>query len=983
MRNTLNIWDRRIILFLFLLPIARLEAQYGGSFAKSLGLLDGKKASFLLTKLTYDADIPFASDEFLYLTGLKVDSFVTRQDVDAAYRALSAKRRFAHIDIDSEDYLAGKHLHFKLVGNWILKKLDFSGIWFGKQTYMRVYAQHPGDVFDASLHEESVKALRTKLLNQGYFDCAVNDEIIYRKKRKTIVAKITVKRRTRFTIGSVGFDVKHQDTSIVQHLNKRLRERFSREMINASYRRIFIEKQVGKIKAYLKEKGFAHIRISLTKELRKDAHEVDLVFVVALGQKRVLNFSGNTVFTSQQIRENILGDDQPDWLFSPDVISEQIRHEYYKKGYWDAILQEKKIDDVGYEIIIHEGAATQIDSVEVKDFVTGIPEPDVPFWNDLLAQRTFDEDMLDQGVDKLKKHYYAMGYWDFKVVEKRFVKNEEAGDYTIQFLVDKGIQRLFGGVEVEGFHDLEEGAFFKKYRLSSTGLRVPFNYDWLSEQRGYLIAHFQKLNYWYVDVQPDLRIKSEESQKSSELVTVVWKVQLGEQVSFGKVFLRGTTRLPFKRILREINFKEGEVWDKKKIDLTRKKLKRLDIFKTVQIQPFQIPQNQGEKPVLLTLVDDDALEMRLRLGYYFMSSNFMIKRQPTPKVGASFIIRNPTNQADKLSFDGDWNRYEGKLDVDYQIPSFFNRSIISKVKGYASKYNQPVRIRQSNFVYGATAYKAYQSGFLFGFNDEYKRDYHWGVSFGNDWIRTTNVHGYINLDRSMQNYTLPYFFVEPSLIIDKLDDRAHTKKGGFTIASLKLMAPEERGGELSAKLTAEQSLFYPIVGDFIIAAHARVGYIFRRAFDKLMPIERFYLGGPYSVRGYEIDSLPPLGVTDTNKITHEVIRRFTINRDMHYKKQKNVVREYAIQGGSSMINANIEFRFPIYKDFGGVAFQDIGVLSQTGFAGFKNVWFPASGVGLRYKTPIGPIRFDLGFKWKRRFKRDCPYTFHLTVGEVF
>ncbi len=978
----------RVILILLFFPMVPLMGDYGGSFAKMFRQLDQKNPSFLLTKLTYESDIPFNRDEFLYLTGLKVDSLVTKRHIDNAYHQLLAKRRFVNVNIDVDDYRLGKHIHFKLSGNWIFKKLDFRGIWFGKLAYASLYAQHPGDFFDAMLHEESVKAIKTELLNQGYFNCDVEDEIIYEKKHKTITVKIVIKRRNRFSIKGVDFEVKSSDASIKSdnHLNKKLeeeiRQAFASSLLNTSYMRSNTEKMVKKIRVFLKNKGYAHVRISMKKDIQKERKALDIIIVIELGKKRKLTFTGNTVFSEQQIKEDILGEDQPDWLFAPDIIAEQLRYEYYKKGYWDITLHDKTIVDTGYEFVVDEGKVTNIEHVELKDFNTNLPEQEMPFWGELLAKRQFDQVLLDDGIEKLKKHYYADGYWDFKVSEKRFVKNFETGEYTVQLLLDKGVQRLFGGFEIEGFKDIEAHAFFKKYQLFGQEQHIPFNYDWLSEQRIFLISHFQKLNYWYVDIQPDLRTvelpvgAAKNAPGKAMKVLVVWKVKLGEKVKFGKIFLRGATRLPFKTILKEVKCKEGEDWNKEKLDLTRKKLKRLDIFKTVQIQPFQMAKNKGKKPILLTLVDDDPVELRLRLGYFLPSKQSLFKQQETPKVGASFVVRNPTNRADKATFNADWTLFERKFDLEYQKPSFFNYSVMSKLKGYVNKYAHPVRIGPSG-----SAYVAYQNGALFGLSDEYKRDYHWGLSVGNEWIRTSKVNGYLNLDPSMINYTSPYFFVEPSLVIDKLDDRINTKRGGLTFVSLKCMAPEDRG-VATARLTAEQSAFYTIYGDLVAAARVRFGYMFRRDFAHIMPIERFYLGGPYSVRGYEIDALPPLGVTEKD-VDGKVIRTYTTNGDKKPIKQNGVTKEYTIQGGSSMINGNLELRFPIFKNFGGVLFQDVGVLSQSGLAGFKGIWYPSSGFGLRYKTPIGSLRFDMGWKWKRRLEKDSPYAWYLTLGEAF
>jgi outer membrane protein assembly factor BamA len=509
----------------------------------------------------------------------------------------------------------------------------------------------------------------------------------------------------------------------------------------------------------------------------------------------------------------------------------------------------------------------------------------------------------------------------------------------------------------------------------------------LSEQRTFLLDHFQKLNYWYVDVKPELQLIHSVGQINDQQISIKinWKVILGEQVKFDKVVMRGESRVPFKQVLKEVRFKEGDLFKKEKLDLTRKKLKRLDVFKTVQLQPYQMSKNKGKKPIIITLVDDDPVELRLKLGYFLTSKNFIFQRQSTPKVGTSFIVRNPTNHADKLSFSADWTRFERKVDVEYQKPSFLNYSVMNKFKGYTSKYIHPVKIGDSK-----SAYEAYQHGLLMGLSDEYKRDYHWGLSVGNEWIRTSRVNGYLNLDKHMIDRTLPYFFLEPSLIIDKLDDRINTKRGGLSFFSLKCMVPETHG-IVTARLMAEQSFFYPVFKDIVFAAHVRFGHILRREFNQIMPIDRFYLGGPYSVRGYEIDALPPLGVVETTTRADGTIierKEYTTNGDKNAIKAVlpagvTKTKEYTIQGGSSMVNGNLELRFPIFKNIGAVLFQDIGVLSQSGLAGFKSIWYPSSGFGLRYKTPIGALRFDIGWKWKRRLEHDSSYAWYLTLGEAF
>ncbi len=85
-----------------------------------------------------------------------------------------------------------------------------------------------------------------------------------------------------------------------------------------------------------------------------------------------------------------------------------------------------------------------------------------------------------------------------------------------------------------------------------------------------------------------------------------------------------------------------------------------------------------------------------------------------------------------------------------------------------------------------------------------------------------------------------------------------------------------------------------------------------------------------------------------------------------------------------MASLNAEVRFSLYDRLGGVVFIDGGILTQNRFADIAaNRWFGASGFGIRWGTPLGPIRFDIGWKWRKRDPQDTSYAFFLTMGQAF
>lgn len=915
--------------------------------------------SIAVDKITYTSDIAFDKHEFSYLTNLHPSSFITQAQIEKACKRLLMKRRFDHITVDLLHASHGENLHFTLTSTWLVKKIDLEGIWFGKEQYLNLYLLQPGDVFDANLHDESLKNIRHYLHDQGYLASTLTDEIEYQRHEKTLIIHLKLKKQRPYTINKTSalfvdleFQRKKQKNNDIEAITHAITSKLERSLEDHLYTKKRVTKVVNTIKKALRKSGFINPRFIITRHAKSKHPLVSLSFKIRFGKRKVITITGNKVFSSTAIKDDFIGNDLPDQLFYADIIMQQILHEYYKRGYWHTSISSRPIGDIGHCLTIKEGSATIIDSVEIIDATTKTPEKTSSILNNLLKDKICDQTTLTTSLEHLKNFYIDRGYWDFVIAETEFFKNKTPGRYTIKVVVRKGLQRLWGGFTIPERKDLEHDDFFKKFYPNRNDQKIPFNINWLQEQRLFLIDYFQKQGYWYVDVQPKLTQLPTPSTTTSNIF-VSWQINKGHQIKFGKSIIRGATSVKFEHLKKQIACKEGELWNRKKLAKTRNQLKRLDIFRTVNVQSHHLVRGHGNKPTIITVVDDDPVELRARLGYFTNSKNLFFKHQSTPKIGASIIIKNPTNRADRLSTSGDWTKFESKFACDYQIPSPFGFSGMGTCGIFANGYTNPVEINNSG-----AAYRGYNYGIYADAHDEYKENCQWHFKVGNEWEKITRKQGNLKFDENLMHQTLPYFLIEPRLTIDTLDSHTNTTKGSYTNLLIKLMIPENKDST-SAKLQCEQALFVPVSDKCIIAARVRFGHIFKDKFEHILPLERFYLGGPYSVRGYEVDSLPPLGYSEDGTVT-------------------------TIQGGGSMFNANLELRIPLYKSFGLVLFQDIGVLSQSGFLGLKEKWYPGSGLGFRYKTPIGSIRFDLGWKWKKRFPQDTQsLAWYLTLGEAF
>ena len=124
--------------------------------------------------------------------------------------------------------------------------------------------------------------------------------------------------------------------------------------------------------------------------------------------------------------------------------------------------------------------------------------------------------------------------------------------------------------------------------------------------------------------------------------------------------------------------------------------------------------------------------------------------------------------------------------------------------------------------------------------------------------------------------------------------------------------------------------------------------------------ERFFAGGSTTVRGFALDRLGDESTIDQNGFP---------------------------QGGNGLIIINNELRFPVWGNVGAVAFLDVGNVFETVSTMELGRLRGGAGFGLRYRSPIGPIRIDLGFKLDRRDfgsgTREGLTALHVSIGQAF
>jgi outer membrane protein assembly factor BamA len=212
-------------------------------------------------------------------------------------------------------------------------------------------------------------------------------------------------------------------------------------------------------------------------------------------------------------------------------------------------------------------------------------------------------------------------------------------------------------------------------------------------------------------------------------------------------------------------------------------------------------------------------------------------------------------------------------------------------------------------------------------------------------IRTYNVvEPCLTLDRQYCPATLSG--PSASLVGDTRDDPLDPRRGHFLLADVQLSLAA-LGGDALAKGFVHGAAFDVIAPRVVLAVSGRVGV--GRTFGEetlLLPIpERFFAGGDYSLRGFGVDD----------------------------------VRE---EGGNGLLLGTVEVRVDVRGGFSAAAFTDAGnVYRLASDISLSDMRYTA-GFGVRYKSALGPVRADVGFKLDRRPGESASHL-HLTIGHAF
>lgn len=929
---------------------------------------------FYIQNLHYKVDACFDPVQFDYLTGLKSEKNHCKKDLINALFYLQQSEEFCKIQLKILKKEEGFYLEFQLIKSPVLHRISISGFLRGKQRLKNNYLLDIGEKFDQQKHQHSLQQIYNVLRSDGYFHAKISDSIIIDPKTKGVKVSCRVKKGIKFQIQNIEIVFDSIGTVCEDEIRKMkhgIDDLCYQKVVGKYYCAAQVENLEQKIKRYLQYHGCIDFDVTVQQKILDEIQKVNLIIHICVERKREFVFWGSTFFTREQLMEQLLLYGKSTWHFPSALIIDEIEQLYKNNGFWNVQVSIKEEQDRVF-CFIHEGQRVIINSIQCKNNKHVVQTASSKrAYAYLLKMKYFDRDLFKKFLDQILKDYRQAGFWDVKILKEEFIADKKEHAYNAFITLDEGSKRVFGSVAIPGYQDIEQQLQTQFSLYKNQGFEATL----LQEQKQWIVRYLHGKGYQKVVV--DHMLKEDQG-----IVHIIWNVALAESVmKIGKTVIVGNAQIPHALLMKECAYNYGDEWDKAKIESTLQNLRSLSVFDSVYLYPSKDVDQDLYKPIFIKLIESDRYEIRTRFGLQQMGKNLQFRRGFTYKVGATLGIINPFQVADRCLIDADITRFYRNIAASYEFPWLFERKIRCQLKLYDSEYNQPVYIGSQYSLYKAT-----QQGFLWSMTHAHPTskygDFTFNSSVGLEFMGLyeadqPRLPSIIDYDLQLISKKTAYVFVEPTALWQKVDCLLNPHKGHMTFMSCKGMFDLDSKTSF-LKILLEHSLYFSCTEMCTIAFKARCGHVFNRCFEQIHPIERFYLGGASSIRGYERDYCPPFGLlTDPIYDQHAGLPSCA-----------NDYWKYAPQGGRTLFNANAEVRCRVYKNFGVVLFNDIGALFKHSiYDEIKSGWdnfFGGSGMGIRYDTPIGPLRFDVGFKWKilhPDFESRCVW--YLTIGQAF
>jgi outer membrane protein insertion porin family len=689
-------------------------------------------------------------------------------------------------------------------------------------------------------------------------------------------------------------------------------------------------------------------RMGYFRDVKIDSEEAPDGFrlTVVVSEKPIVvsvSIEGNKDVELADLREALTVKERS--LFQEDKVKESVNKlkEICKnKGHYDAEVESVVSEDaegaIRVTFRVSEGDKLKIETIHIagnlflsrKEILKAMDTSEEGFFTFLTQSGTVKKDVLENDVRKIEALYQDSGFFDSKVSDPQFQRGKKGLVLTIR--VYEGKQYRVGDIRFSGQSGIPEETLRKTVKLKTGDL---FNREVLLADLLALTTLVNDEGYAQALVSPGI-----EKRKEYPVTDVTYRFERGQKFRFGRVEVTGNTKTYDHVVRRSLETTDGMTYSATKLKESKENLTRSSYFKDVKVSTAP-SATSGEMDVKVEVQEGPTGTLSGGMGYSSLDKIFGV---------VQLSEHNLFGRGWKASLSSQFGARRTTFSLDFRAPHVFDTDYSLLFNLYKTKLKYFDFEKDSR---GGRLGIGFNLSRFVGASVSLSADDTQILALPNE-IPTKTVAREINKGRQT---TRSMVF---SLARNTTDRPLDPTKGTVQSASLQYAGGPFGGDTQLLKYLMNAKSYHPVTESTVFSTSFLWGHVVSTdggwTKGEVPLYERFFLGGPYSVRGFRARSLSP---RDPN--TGEMI------------------------GGNKELVANFEYQFPLAADVGvkGVFFLDAGNSWVQGAWPFKeeSLWV-GYGLGVRWYSPMGPMRFEYG--WNINRPTGAPNgVFEFTIGTMF
>ncbi len=605
-----------------------------------------------------------------------------------------------------------------------------------------------------------------------------------------------------------------------------------------------------------------------------------------------------------------------------------------------------------------------IPSPELLATITPAPEGLFP------PAQVFSQELMEQKISTLESLYQSRGYLDVHIsplIDDEF--GGLPGHRFVTLVIAEGARTTVHTLTLTGVDTQSEG----KIRASLVCQpSKPYSTESAHSDRDRILDYLADHGYSHAAANWHITAASAPHE-----VNLEFEISQGVQDRIKEIVLLGNDHARSTLVNRELQVHDGEALNQSAVQDSQRRLYNLGIFNQVQITPQDQPDSETDKTLLVGLEESK----RWILGY---GGGFEVQQlgsnQPkgnykaSPRLSLSLTRLDVGGRGQTFSMSGRLSNIDTGANMGYLIPRLFNRDDLSlRVNGLVDRSRDVLTFTADRKEASVSVEKHFHTGTLLIGEYSFRR------------VEALDISSKISAQEiPLLSQPALVGMVSGSFVQDHRNDPSDATRGSYTLIDagvswrgfgsqanfLRFTGQNSTYHALNSFLVFARKTQYGVVSPYgspyTITVPASGGQPPQQIVTDSIPLpERFFMGGSESMRGFSINQAGP----------RDPETGFPI-------------------GGNALFLNSFELRTSFARRrFGLVLFQDAGNVysssrlmrifkfqqsSPTDF----NYTSAAVGVGLRYKTPVGPIRFDVGYNLNPPRYNVITTTNNVTTTEV-